>query len=129
MVQDTDLVSFNFTVNAEFQRLRYRIFLGNADEIEHVWGVGHVAMKVGLLNEGLKAVGFRTDSVGLSIGSAQEGYHIELGWSSHQQLDVVDQNTQLCLAWPSGSFYNARVGSEFPPEISECGHEEKEKEP
>jgi hypothetical protein len=97
--------------------------------IEHVWGIGHVAMKVGLSNEGLKAVGHRTDSLGLSIGKAQEGYHLGLGWSSYQRIDVVDQNTQLCLAWPAGSFYNARVGSEFPPEIPECGREKKEKNP
>ncbi len=97
--------------------------------IEHVWGIGHLAMKVGSPNEGLKAVGQRTDTLGLSIGKAQEGYHLELGWCSYQQIDVVDQNTQLCVAWPAGSLYSARVGSEFPPDISKCGHEKKEKNP
>src|ERR1700680_3134687 len=63
--------------------------------IEHVWGFGHIAMKVGKPNEGLKAVGHRTDSAGLSIGKTQEGYHLGLGWSSYQEIDVVDQNTRL----------------------------------
>lgn len=95
--------------------------------IEHVWGVGHVAMKVGSSTEGLKAVGSRTDSVGLSIGRAQEGYYLVLGWNSYQQIDVIDENTQLCLAWPAGSFYTVRVGFEFPPDITNCGREKKEK--
>ena len=39
--------------------------------IEHFWGIGHLAMKVGSSTEALRAAGYRTDSVGLSIGRIQ----------------------------------------------------------
>src|SRR5258708_4445680 len=46
-----------------------------ATELSTIWGVGHMAMKVGSPKGGLKAVGRRTDTVGFSIGEAQEGFH------------------------------------------------------
>jgi hypothetical protein len=96
---------------------------------EHIWGIGHMAMKPSASREGLKAVGRRTDVVGISIGKLQEDIHLEVGWGSRQRIDIVDEDTQLCLAWPRGSFYNARIGSAFPPKLDECGGDPKEKRP
>ncbi len=87
---------------------------------EHVWGIGHMAMKPSAPNGELKAVGRRTDVVGISIGRSQEEAHLDVGWGARQRIDIVDKNTQLCLAWPRGSFYNARIGSEFPPSLDTC---------
>ena len=64
---------------------------------EHIWGIGHMAMKPSASSEGLKAVGRRTDVVGISIGKLQEDIHLELGWGSRQRIDIVDEGTQLCL--------------------------------
>jgi len=97
--------------------------------VEHVWGVGHLAMKIDRPYQGLKATGWRSDSIGLSLGESEPGYHFSLGWNSYQQIDVVDQNTQLCVAWPTATFYNVRVGSEPPSNSSTCGPEEKERNP
>jgi len=97
--------------------------------VEHVWGLGHVAMKIGQPNEGLKAVGYRTDSVGLAVGKAQEGYQLGIGWSSYQRLEVADQDAQMCLAWPAASFYTARVGTKFPPDVGECGEKNEVRKP
>lgn len=83
-------------------------------------------MKPGVPRQGIKAVGQRIDMAGLSAGNSEGGFQLGLGWSSYQRVDVVDQNTQLCLAWPSGSFYQARVGSEFPPDMKGCGSEKGE---
>lgn len=94
---------------------------------EHIWGIGHMAMKPGTPSEGLKAVGRRTDVVGISAGRSQEGMYLELGWGGRQRIEIVDENTQLCLAWPHDSFYNARIGSEFPPELDDCADTQKEK--
>lgn len=94
---------------------------------EHIWGIGHMAMKPSTSNEGLKAVGRRTDTVGVSTGKLQEGVHLALGWGGHQRLEIFDENTQLCLDWPRGSFYNARVGTEFPPQLDACTNTSKEK--
>lgn len=95
---------------------------------EHIWGVGHMAMKPGAPSEGLKAVARRTDVVGVSLGKLQEGMHLEVGWAARQRVDIMDADTRLCLAWPGGSFYNARIGSEFPPALDDCGKQERGRE-
>lgn len=94
---------------------------------EHIWGVGHMAMKAAAPREGLKAIGRRTDVVGISVGSLQEGTHFEIGWGGRQRIEIVDENTQLCLAWPRGSFYNARIGAAFPPNLGDCVNPPQEK--
>lgn len=49
---------------------------------EHIWGVGHMAMKAAAPSEGLKAVARRTDILGISAGRTREGAHFEIGWGS-----------------------------------------------
>ena len=88
---------------------------------EHIWGIGHMAMKYSVPDEELKAVGHRTDVVGISIGRLQEETYLTVGWNARQRIEIVDENTQLCLAWPYGSFYNVRIGSRFPPSLDSCG--------
>jgi len=93
---------------------------------EHVWGFGHMAMKPSAPNEGLKAVGRRTDTGGISIARLQEGIYVALGWASQQRIEIMDDNTQLCLAWPTNTFYSVRVGSHFPPTLDDCTQDKKE---
>lgn len=88
--------------------------------VEQIWGIGHMAMKPGSPNEGVRAIGYRTDTIGVSIGKTKEESHFALGWQSYQRLEVVDENTQLCMAGPSGSLYNVRVGASFPPDLRDC---------
>jgi hypothetical protein len=88
---------------------------------EHIWGIGHMAMKPGAPREGLKVLARRTDVVGLTLGKLQQEVSVDVGWSVRQRMDVVDEDTQVCLAWPRGSFYNARIGSAFPPRLDDCG--------
>jgi hypothetical protein len=95
---------------------------------EHIWGVGHMAMKVGAPNEGLKAVGCRTDVVGVGVGSLQKDVHFELGWGAHQRVEIVDCDTALWLAWPRGSFYNVRFGSGVPFELEHWSDSEPKEE-
>jgi hypothetical protein len=80
-----------------------------------------MAMRAGAPGEGLKAVGLRTDIVGLSLGKLQEGVYLAVGWNARQQIEILHPNTQLCLAWPrSSAFYQARIGSEFPTTLDDC---------
>jgi hypothetical protein len=95
---------------------------------EHIWGVGHMAMKVSAPNEGLKAVAIRTDVVGVAVGSLHKDVHFELGWGARQRIEIVDENTALCLAWPKGSFYNARIGSRYPFELEHPSDTEAKEE-
>ena len=88
---------------------------------EHIWGIGHMAMKPGGGADGLKAIAQRTDVVGISLGKLQEGTYAELGWGARQRISIFDANSRLCLAWPRGSFYTARIGAAFPTRMDDCG--------
>jgi hypothetical protein len=98
-----------------------------ANGIEHAWGLAHIAMRVEVPTKGLQAVGWRTDTVGLLMGTKQDGLDFAFGLNSYQEIQIAGENTQLCLAWPKGSFYNVRIGDEFPPQMRSCGRDPKEK--
>ncbi len=92
-------------------------YVDSATGTEHIWGIGHMAMRVSAPNEGVKALGVRTDSLGILIGSADKELQFGAGWNARQRIEIVDENTALCISWPNGSLYNARVGSRFPFEL------------
>lgn len=81
---------------------------------EHVWGIGHLKMKVAPSGEGLQAVVRGTDLVGLSVGRTDQQLHATLGWNRVQRLDVLADDVSLRLEWPSSDFVSVRVGSRFP---------------
>ena len=91
------------------------------NNIEHIWGIGHMAMKPSPASEGVVAVGSRTDVIGLSLANVQDQLDVSFGWNARQRIDIVKDDAKLCLAWPQGSFYNARVGTNFPQAGSTCG--------
>ena len=80
----------------------------------HLWGFGHMKMKVAPPNEGLQAVVLGTDVLGLSIGSVDRQGHVTVGWHRSQRLDVVAEDTAIRFEWPSSDFAQVNVGSEFP---------------
>ncbi len=82
--------------------------------VEHVWGFGHMKMKIAEPNEGLRAVVHGTDVVGLGVGKAPDQSYLTLGWQRVQSVDIRDADTALRLEWPTSSFGSVRVGSEFP---------------
>ncbi len=94
--------------------------------IEHIWGVGHMKMKVAKPNEGLQAVVHGTDIVGVSLGKADKHGYFTVGWNRLQFIDILKESTSICLEWPNSSFGNVRVGSEFPLELDGCASSSKE---
>ena len=92
-------------------------------QTEHVWGIGHVPMSARGPVDDVDAVGRRLDVVGVSLSSVDDSPHLGVGWIAEQRLEIVNKNTQLCLAWPSGAFYAARVGSALPPNFRTCGEQ------
>jgi len=81
---------------------------------EHLWGFGHLKMKVSQPREGLQAVVRHTGTVGVAAGHLeQEGYtHAGVHWS--ERLDVVSEDTAIRFEWPDNDLFNVRVGSELP---------------
>jgi hypothetical protein len=96
---------------------------------EHVWGVGHLAMKVTPPKEGHQAVVRGTDLLGISAGQADEGPYLSFGWDRRRRVEILDSNTVVGLEWPNSDFFNVRIGSPLPPlpQVSE-GKEKEEKQ-
>ena len=80
---------------------------------EHLWGFGHMKMKIAPQNEGVQAVVKGTETLGFNLAAGQEDYHIGLGWDYRRQI-VVSSNASVRLEWPTGDFFNVRAGS-IPP--------------
>ena len=81
---------------------------------EHVFGFGHMVMKVSVPEGSHQAVVKGTDVIGLGIGQTKEGGYLSLGWDSRRWIEVIDKNTTVDLAWPNGNFLNTRIGSSWP---------------
>jgi hypothetical protein len=81
---------------------------------EHVWGIGHMKMKLAAENEGLQAVIRGTDTLGFSVGSAPDQNYFSIGWQRLQALNVVAKETVVRIEWPNSDFVNVRIGSQFP---------------
>lgn len=88
---------------------------------EHVWGIGHMKMKATKPNEGLQTVVHGTDVLGLSVGKADKQSYFTVGWHRLEFIDILADSTSVRIEWPNSSFFNVRVGSEFPsdPRFSE----------
>lgn len=79
---------------------------------EHVWGFGHMKMKVGVPNEGVRVAIRATDTFGLSAGLGDGDGAAVLGYHSLRHLKVVHENASVRLEWPNSDLFNIRVGSE-----------------
>lgn len=81
---------------------------------EHVFGLGHMVMKVSASENSHQAVVKGIDIVGLGIGQSKDGGYLSLGWDNRRWIEIIDKNTTVDLVWPNGSFLNTRVGSAWP---------------
>jgi hypothetical protein len=80
----------------------------------HLFGFGHMRMRISEPNEGVRAVVSGTESAGLAFGSGPEDGFLVLGWQKSSRLSAIDENTAVRLEWPTADVFQVRVGSEFP---------------
>jgi hypothetical protein len=81
---------------------------------EHIWGFGHMVMKVSAPREGNRAIMRATEVVGVTIGKGDGQHYLTVGWEKRQRMEIVGENTAIRLEGPRGDFVNIRVGSEWP---------------
>ena len=96
---------------------------------EHIWGVGHMKMKMAPEEEGVQAIVRGTDVLGVSMGSADQQAYLTFGWHRIQRLDIVTESTAVRLEWPNSDFVNIRFGSSFPIIPDELNTKQKEEKP
>jgi len=80
---------------------------------EHVYGIGHMVMKVQDAGDNRVAIIKGFSSIGVSGGTNDEGAYFGAGWSSHRNIQILEPNTKLDLLWPSSDFLNLRIGEDF----------------
>lgn len=81
---------------------------------EHVWGFGHMVMKVASPVEGQRAVVHGTSLAGVAVGYSGGELGVMVGWESRRRIEVVTEDAAVRLEWPNADFLNVRVGSAFP---------------
>ena len=86
---------------------------------EHLWGFGHLKMKVATPSEGLRAIVRGTETIGIALGTLERQSYLHVGFQSRHRLDVVDEDTAVRFEWPTNDFFDVRVGSQFPREFVE----------
>ncbi len=77
---------------------------------EHLWGFGHMAMRVHQPVNEPSAVVTGIDTLGLSLGTTRDSTHLAVGWHSIRRIEMPD-NGLLRLEWPSADFFAVRLGA------------------
>jgi hypothetical protein len=63
-------------------------YYDKASGTEHLWGFGHMKMKVIPPNEGVQAVVKGTEMLGFNLATGQEDYHLGLGWDYRRRIEI-----------------------------------------
>ena len=82
--------------------------------VEHVWGFGHLQMRVLPPTNGIQAVVKGYSIIGAKVGGSPDDYGVSLGYDSRRMIYVSPENALFDLSWPDASFFNVRVGTNFP---------------
>jgi hypothetical protein len=86
--------------------------------VEHVWGFGHLQMRVQPPTNGVQAVIKGYAVVGAKIGGSPDDYGLSLGYDSRRMIYLSPLDAQFGLQWPDANFFNVRVGTNLPPDFN-----------
>ena len=85
--------------------------------VEHLWGIGHLRMRVVPPTNGVAAVIKGYEVIGVKLGGSQEDYGFTAGYDSRRLILINPTNAAFSLEWPDASFFNVRVGTNFPSSL------------
>lgn len=85
--------------------------------VEHVWGFGHLQMRVLPPTNGVQAVIKGYSIVGAKMGGSPDDYGLSLGYDSRRMIFISPVDAQFCLQWPDANFFNVRIGTNLPPDF------------
>jgi hypothetical protein len=84
--------------------------------VNHLWGVGHLKMKLTSPAEGVRATVTGVQLLGVGVGVGQTNYYAQVGWSDIRLLRILHESTCVRLDWPSNDMFSIRVGT-VPPNL------------
>ncbi len=85
--------------------------------VEHVWGFGHLRMRVLPPTNNVQAVIKGYTIVGAKLGGSPDDYGLSLGYDNRRLIYVAPLDAQFSLEWPRASFFNVRLGTNLPTEF------------
>jgi hypothetical protein len=84
--------------------------------IEHLWGIGHLTLRLTAPSENTHAIMTSASTMGLAVGRMRDEHYLALGFSHHERAEVVDGDSALCVGWPRFGAAGIRVGSGWSPQ-------------
>jgi hypothetical protein len=82
-----------------------------SDNSDHVYGFGHLAMKVTTNGSKQIAVAKQVSTLGSEL-HAGDKIGLSLGWSNEEEVRIFDKSTMISLEKPSGSsIFSSRVNN------------------
>ena len=86
--------------------------------VEHVWGFGHLRLRVLPPTNSLQAVIKGCTIVGAKFGGSQDDFGLSLGYDARRMIYISPLDAQFSLEWPRASFFNVRLGTNVPPHFN-----------
>ena len=83
--------------------------------VEHLWGFGHLRMRVHPPTNGVQAVITGNQLVGVRVGAGTTDYGLSVGYDNRRWIVVNPGPAPLTLGWPTADFFNFRIGTNLPP--------------
>ena len=101
---------------------------------EHIWGFGHLSMKVTSPKEEKQALIQRTTLTGIAVGLDNGSFGLSIGWDQRERIHIYDPNTAISIDRPpSNDFFYFKIGT-YPPDLGRIpatnnSNEKKESQP
>lgn len=84
---------------------------------EHIWGFGHLSMKVVRPAEEKQALIQRTTLTGIAIGLDNGSFGLSAGWDQREHILIYDANTVISIQRPpTNDFFYFKIGT-YPPDL------------
>jgi hypothetical protein len=84
---------------------------------DHIWGFGHLSMKVAAPKEERQAIIQRTTLTGLAVGLDNGSFGLSVGWDQREHILIYDKNTALSIERPpTNDSYYFKIGT-YPSDV------------
>lgn len=84
---------------------------------EHIWGFGHLVLKVATPAKEKQAIMQRSTITGIAVGLDNGSFGLSLGWDQRERILIYDENTAISIQrHPSNDFLRFDIGT-YPPNL------------
>lgn len=80
---------------------------------EHIWGVGHLATKVSVPEDGKQAVIRKATLAGIAFAVEEGAVGTSVGWDQRERIAIYDENTAITIQRPEDdNFFLFKFGTQ-----------------